>query len=168
MSIHDNKEKINPVRNRGSLRALAVSNRVKQFTKGDGGKNILTILIVILVGLGSFGLGRLSKDAQNAGISIKYPDQEANVISSIEPSSKAITEASALTPQPQIKAPITKIVTKGSTSSAGKVFFASSKGTKYYSIGCSGGKTLKPENKIYFTTEAQAISAGYEKSSSCK
>jgi hypothetical protein len=133
----------------------------------DKGRNILTILVVILVGLGSFGLGRLSKDATNSGITIKYPNQEANALNSFEQEANSYNPGQN-TPKSQIQTQNTAKQSKGSTNSVGKVFFASNRGSKYYSIGCSGGKTLKPENKIYFATEAEAISAGYEKSSSCK
>ena len=46
------------------------------------GKDVLTILIVILVGLSSFGLGRLSMNTNNPKIDIEYQNQLANTISS--------------------------------------------------------------------------------------
>jgi len=130
--------------------------KIKQFVESNNGKDILVVFIVILVGLGSFGLGRLSKNNSESGIKIEYTNLPANTISSVESAQNA----------PNITTE--KVIPKGSTNSSGKIFFASKIGSKYYSIGCSGGKTLKPENKIYFTTEAEAISAGYEKSSTCK
>jgi hypothetical protein len=143
-------------------------NKIKRIitssVESDRGKNILTILVVILVGLGSFGLGRLSKDTTNSDVDIKYLNQEANTLNLLESQENRdnLTQNDSTQVESTIKQP------KGSISSVGKVFFASSRGSKYYSIGCSGGKTLKPENKIYFTTEAEAIAAGYEKSSTCK
>src|SRR3989344_6931030 len=84
--------------------------KIKQFMGSEQGKDIFTVIIVILVGLGSFGLGRLSKNSQNPGIKIEYPNelqnQPANVIST------------------------QKIE---NTDSADKTFFASNRGTKYYS-----------------------------------
>ncbi|MFH0830757.1 MAG: hypothetical protein V1895_01725 [Parcubacteria group bacterium] len=45
-------------------------------------------------------------------------------------------------------------------------FVASSSGTKYHPIeGCSFADRIKPENKIYFSTEQEAQAAGYEPSS---
>lgn len=141
--------------------------KIKRSIKEHQGKDILTIIIVILVAFGSFGLGRLSKNNSNSGIKIEYPDQSASAVSSIEPS----TYSSNLTQEPQNQAINTlgqgKATTQASAAT-GKVFFASKIGNKYYTIGCSGGKTLKPENKIYFTTEQEAIRAGYTKSASCK
>jgi len=123
--------------------------KIKAFVASDKGKDILTVLIVVLVGLGSFELGRLSKESDSSGIKIEYPNQEANVLG----------------------ADTNQVVTKSNQlggSQVGKAYFASSRGQKYYSIGCSGGKTIKQENRIYFTTAAEAERAGYELSSTCR
>ena len=117
---------------------------IKYWVESDKGKDVLVIIIIILVGLGSFELGRLSKDSSTPGIKIEYPNQEANVISSAD---ENLSDA------------------KNSTSGN---FFASSKGSKYYSISCSAGKTIKQENRIYFMTSEEAEKAGYMLSSSCK
>lgn len=141
--------------------------KIKFFIESDRGKNILTVIIVILVGLGSFGLGRLSKENANSGIKIEYPkqalNQEASAISAVQESSSS-PKTAPIYHNTSSKA--SNIVQ--APNPAGKAYFASKLGHKYYSIGCGGGKTLKAENKIYFTTEAEAISAGYEKSSTCK
>jgi len=139
--------------------------KIKHFIESDKGKDILTILIVILVGVGSFELGRLSKVSEKGGITLEYIDQEANVLSAIEPAVE-LSESPKISvkevSKPQVKP------SKQSVTSVGKVYFASSRGSKYYHIGCSGGKTLKPENKIYFSTAGEAEVAGYELSSTCK
>lgn len=127
--------------------------KIKQFLEGDKGKDILTVLIVILVGLGAFLLGRLSKESDSSGIKIEYSGQtgilEANAISSIDFLEKVSTA-------------------QNSQNSSGKNFFASNRGSKYYSIGCSGGKNIKQENRVYFETREEAEKAGYELSSSCR
>lgn len=126
---------------------------ITNWLESEKGKDILIVMIVILVGLGSFELGRLSKTGSNAGIKIEYPNedtfQEANVISSVGYSSLLQN-------------------TKTEKNSTGKTFFASNRGSKYYSIGCSAGKTIKQENRIYFATKEEAERAGYELSSSCR
>ncbi|MCX6751733.1 MAG: hypothetical protein NT161_03160 [Candidatus Nomurabacteria bacterium] len=121
--------------------------KIKQFTESDKGKDILVIIIIILVGLGSFELGRLSKNS-SSGLKIEYPSQESNVLESINQNP-------------------TKLAQNSTKSNSGN-FFASSRGTKYYSISCSAGKTIKEENRIYFNTSTEAQSAGYELSSACK
>ncbi|MBI3305675.1 hypothetical protein HYZ82_00905 [Candidatus Nomurabacteria bacterium] len=124
--------------------------KIKQFIESDKGKDVLTVLVVILVGLGAFLLGRLSKENDTSGIKIEYQgtqsDLDANAISSLI----SVKEIST------------------SQNSVDKNFFASNRGTKYYSIGCSGGKTIKQENRVYFDTREEAEKAGYELSSSCR
>ena len=121
--------------------------KIKLFIESDKGKDVLVVIIVVLVGLCSFELGRLSKSSDSSGIKIEYEgeivnleNQEANALSAVN------TE----------------------TNTSGKNFFASSKGSKYYSLGCSAGKSLKQENRVYFDTREAAEKAGDELSSSCK
>lgn len=121
--------------------------KIKQFLESDKGKDILIIIIIILVGLGSFELGRLSKNS-SSGLKIEYPSQESNVLESINQNSAKLAQNSI-------------------RSTSGN-FFASNRGTKYYSLGCSAGKTIKEENRIYFSTSTQAESAGYQLSTSCR
>lgn len=128
--------------------------KIKHFIESDQGKDILVIIIIILVGLGSFGLGRLSKNSPNSGIKVTYNGQEANVLGSLEENS--------------INTSFNKDVKENTLISNSKKFFASTKGSKYYSLSCSGGKTIKQENRIYFNTAKEAEEAGYELSSSCK
>ena len=161
MSIYDSLEKINPVRSRSpqgdrSTRVLtrAASNGVKAFIESEKGKDILTVIIVILVGLGSFELGRLSKENSSGGIKIEYPDQNPNQIEN-----QPANAISALNSDKKVSKEI---------NSVSKNFFASNRGTKYYSIGCSAGKTIKQENRVYFATGEEAQKAGYELSSSCR
>lgn len=125
--------------------------KIKAWIQSETGKDVLTIIIVILVGLGSFELGRLSKGSTSSGIKIEYPDkglgESANTISAIT-------------------APTTNHTTP--SAPAGKEFFASSRGTRYYSFGCSAGKTIKTENRVYFSSANAAETAGYTLSTSCK
>lgn len=121
--------------------------KIKQFIESEKGKDVLVVVIVILMGLGSFELGRLSKENGIAGLKIEYMGtdgpKQANAISS-------------LSPDPAFE------------NGREKNFFASNKGTKYYTLGCSGGKTIKEENKVYFTTTDMAEQAGYSLSTSCR
>ncbi len=94
--------------------------KIKQFIKSEKGKDILIVIIVILVGLGSFELGRLSKEDRSSGIKIEYVKQDNNEQKANDP------------------------IIFNTKKVAVKTFFASNKGSKYYSIGCSGGK---PSNK---------------------
>jgi hypothetical protein len=126
--------------------------KIKGFMASDTGKDILVVLIVILVGLGSFELGRLSNKGQSTGVKVTYPDGQ---------------EASALSPINALGQVSSQNIGIDSLDS-NKAFFASTKGTKYYSIGCGAGKTIKQENRIYFETSNVAEAAGYTLSTSCK
>src|SRR3989338_7927504 len=114
---------------------------ITNWIESEKGKDILTVIIVILVGLGSFELGRLSKENSAAGIEIEYPNQMTNQ----EASAISAAEYSSLLQNTRIE-----------KDSSGKNFFASNRGTKYYSIGCSAGKSIKQENRIYFTKKEEA------------
>jgi len=124
--------------------------KIKQFIESEKGKDILVVIIVILVGLGSFELGRLSKENGSEGIKIEYGDQYQGTSQT----------ANAISAVPDVG--------RLETNSSGKTFFASSRGSKYYSTSCSAGKTIKQENRVWFTTGEEAERAGYALSSSCQ
>ena len=127
--------------------------KIKSFLASEKGKDVLIILIVILVGLGSFELGRLSKGSESSsGLKISYPEGASTQSGSLI---VGLDGLNSTKPGP------------GSNSS-GKGFFASNRGSKYYSLSCSGGKTIKEENRVYFASASEAESAGYTLSSSCK
>jgi len=131
-------------------------DKIKQFIQSEKGKDVLIVVIVILVGLGSFELGRLSKENDSGGIKIEYPGQNQNQKEN-DSTSPILSQNRAI-----IKTSDTIQNLKE------KNFFASNRGTKYYSVGCSAGNNLKPENRIYFTSREEAERAGYELSSGCK
>ncbi len=118
--------------------------KIKLFLESRRGKDILTVIIIILVGLGSFGLGRIS-NSSNKGIQVEYKGSElsSNALQALEFSEKTV-------------------------NTEGRNFFGSSRGTKYYPANCGAGKSLKAENRVYFDTKEEAEKAGYEMSSSCK
>ena len=128
-------------------------NKIKQFIEGERGKDVFVIIIVLLVGLASFELGRLSKASSGSGVKIEYGTESANVISATELYSNILQNDK---------------MSQKTKNANGKVFFASSRGSKYYSIGCSAGKNIKQENRIYFAIKEEAERAGYELSNACR
>lgn len=108
-------------------------------------------LVVILIGIASFGLGRAS--------SFETAQIEP-VIQMIEP---ITLTANAVATNPSTAA-------QGSSPQAidsQKPFLASKNGTRYYLSSCSGAKRIKSENIIYFSTREAAESAGYTKAINC-
>ena len=129
--------------------------KIKSFIESEKGKDILTVLIVILVGLGSFELGRLSKENTSNSLKIEYNGKESDLTAS------ALNSAGSA-----IFAPKSTQNSQNQASASGD-YFASKRGKKYYPVNCSAGKSIKVENRIYFETSADAEKAGYTLSGSC-
>jgi metal binding Ada-like protein len=104
--------------------------------------------IVILVGLGAFGLGRLSAGQPHQALRIVYPNaQLATPVKASEGD---------------------KTIDQPFDSAQGlRNFVASKNGTKYYLTTCSGANRIKEENKVYFASAAQAQAAGYGPAANC-
>ena len=121
--------------------------KIKLFLESEKGKDILIVIIVILVGLASFELGRLSKQRPSNGLRIENKGLEASLIK-VEEQNFNITNKTEDLSENQ--------------------YFASKRGKKFYSLTCSAGKTIVQENRIYFSSSSEAEKAGYELSSSCR
>lgn len=64
---------------------------------------------------------------------------------------------------------VVQVVKAGSSTSATSgSFVASKQGKKYFPVDCGTAKAIKEENKVYFGSETEAVSAGYERSLTCK
>lgn len=134
--------------------------KIKQFIESNTGKDILIIFIIILVGLGSFMLGRLSiKEEKGSNIGINY-NKDQNIKGEVLNAN--IEENSSI----NLKINENDYEFK-EIDLTGRNYFASSRGKKYYPFGCSAGKSIKQENRIYFNTEEEAKKAGYTLSGSC-
>lgn len=132
--------------------------KIKSFVDSSKGKDILTIIIVVLVGIGSFELGRLSKENSSSnGLNIKYEDS-ADLLANT-------ARVGDIKPANEVVGPIN--TSKSPSPKIGN-FFASKRGKKYYSISCGAGKTIKVDNRIYFDTREEAEKAGFELSSACR
>lgn len=101
-------------------------------------------LIIVLVGLCAFGLGRLS------GVGEGGPRLIINV-----PESASAAAVGFSSTQP-------------AAEESGKGIVASKSGSKYYLSTCSGASRIKPENKVWFENVAEARAAGYEPAANCE
>ena len=128
--------------------------KIKHFYESEKGKDLMIIIIVVLVGISSFFLGRLSSNSSNNGLKIEYTGQGAT--------NTGINGSNM--PKIELNQGITERVQK---NTSGK-YFASKNGHKYYSAGCSAGKSIKQENRIYFSSSTEAEKAGFVMSSSCQ
>lgn len=134
--------------------------KIKRFIQSEMGKDILIVFIILLVGISSFYLGRLSnkpKSAENEGFLIQNNKSlTSNALNTLKPS------------QISPKEPLPELEEYKGVNLTGRQFFTSKRGKKYYPFGCSAGKGIKEENRIYFNTKEEAKSRGYTPSSSCK
>lgn len=110
--------------------------------------DIVTIALIVLVGLSSFGLGRLSIDTSNKEpVQILYPEITASANAAVG----------------------------GKNGDSGTVIgsqegllVGSKNGSKYHFPWCSGAQRMKEENKIWFATIEDAKKAGYTPAGNCK
>ena len=126
--------------------------KIKAFTKTEDIQTILYIVILVIVAISSFYLGRLSKNE-----SIYSPEKALNEAKTV------ISDQSATDTQNDQKGAL------GDQNKAfsGGAFIAAKSGTKYYPAGCSGINKIKIENRISFQTEAEAQATGRTRSGTC-
>jgi len=127
--------------------------------KGEGSVDkttLMYLLVIVGVGIASFGLGRLSVGTN------------ASVVSDI-----AITqEGKAYIQPPSSRVNISKNSSKNPVSNdqmgIEKNYLASKHGKLYYTNGCKAANRIKEENRVWFATASDAEQAGYSPSTSCK
>ena len=102
-------------------------------------------LLLVLVGVVSFGLGQRSVAGQSGGgPAASLP---AGVTFSQAPTTTAVQPAPTPTPADQV--------------------VASRSGTKYHRLDCPGAAQIKDTNKVYFDSPALAQAAGYTPAANC-
>lgn len=130
--------------------------KVKEWV-GDYGRELIIALVIILVGLGSFGLGRLSSILpQKEPITITKWGNPLEEGKGARESQNGAVKGASEAPGGAAPDPITQ----------GK-YVASRKGTSYHFPWCPGAKQIKEENKIYFDTKEAAQKAGYRPAANC-
>ena len=112
-------------------------------------KELYLATIIILTAVISFGLGRLSKIREE-----KTPITIENVKENAETS-----ESKSLS---------TSNVDKTNSTATSKIFVASRNGKKYYYAWCESANVIKEQNRIWFSTQAEAEKAGYQPAANCK
>ncbi len=121
-------------------------------------RELFIVLLVILLGALSFGLGRLSLLWQkHEPIRIEKSETAEVPRGSVEAASIAV---------PLSPPPAAPIVTPPPPKTTG-TFVASKKGTAYHFPWCPGAKQIKEENKIWFETKAEAERFGYKPAANC-
>ena len=103
-----------------------------------GGGELYLAAVIVLVAVISFGLGRLSKIREE-----KTPITIENVKENAETS-------------------------ESNFPSSSKIFVASRNGKKYYYAWCESANVIKEQNRVWFSTQAEAEKAGYQPAANCK
>lgn len=141
MSIKDFLEKIK----------LFIADKKDRFYSQEKGIKIkgdlYIVLIITLVGLASFGLGKISTYEKN-----KSP---ISILKTKEYMLSTVLEGTDGLP------------TKTNSQSTIMEIVASKSGTKYYYSWCSGASRIKEENKVWFNTIEDAKAVGLTPASNC-
>ena len=107
---------------------------------------LINMVVIVLVGICAFGLGRISAQSPKIDESIAILDSQAV----------------------PYKSPISSFIKEDTNSTTKGQYLASKNGKLYYNVGCSGANRIKEENKIWFNTKEEAESRGLTMSSTCK
>jgi len=117
-----------------------------------GGGELYLAAVIVLVAVISFGLGRLSKiREEKTPITIENVKENEETGESKPLSTSNVDKTNSSSP---------------STSS--KIFVASKNGKKYYYAWCESANVIKEQNRIWFSTQAEAEKAGYQPAANCK
>lgn len=155
MNIQDWREKIK--------RFLICSGNLKErLTQGETASRYYTAAIIVLVGLSSFGLGRLSAlDEQRGPIVI----EENDAMKESPAPTAAVGAPQSASIASSVKGQLSNVKGAASPESGGKIV-ASKTGTKYYFVWCSNN--IAEKNKVWFNSEAEARAKGLQPAANCK
>lgn len=140
MSIEDFKEKIKGLAQFKPINLPPLAN------------DLFIGLILVLVAIGAFGLGRLSKIEGS-----KAPIRIENALAVPGPTVSSSSQVSE-----------NQSASVSGIENNNKSIVASKSGTKYYYLWCNGVQKISVANRIYFSSQEEAKAAGYTPSTTCK
>jgi hypothetical protein len=142
------------------MSVIHFKEKIKSFMEKPHILDYLEVGIVLLVGIGSFALGRLSvvnntnSDSVNKGGVV--------VLSHNEGIQNATLRTFSTTTD------IGQGDNSNTNASSEEAFVASRSGKKYYPSNCGSANRIKPENRVYFKTSTEAEARGLTRSETCK
>lgn len=114
---------------------------------GEHRHTLLYALILIVVAGGAFYLGYSARASKTNDAQVAIYCPESAYMPSIS------QQGTSVAPTP--------------SNAQNGAYIASKNGTKYYPADCSGASRIKEANRVYFTTEAEAVQAGYTRAQNC-
>lgn len=111
---------------------------------------LFTVVLILLVGIASFGLGRLSVITEEA-----------------TPTAATVVKSRTISEETTRRSAEMATSTTASLPPTTGTYVASRNGTKYHLLTCPGAKQMSEQNKIYFNTKEEAASAGYQPAANC-
>ena len=130
-------------------------NKLKSLLLDD---TVYMAVLLVLVGIASFGLGRMS---------VNLPQNQSATVAQSQiniPNNPELPPISTTTQS----GPVQTIASSPPVENTPQNFVASKSGTKYHALTCPGAKQIKDTNKIFFATELEAEASGYTRASNCK
>ena len=135
-----------------------IGAKIKSFVAKPLFEDLLLCFVILLVGLTSFGLGRLSvREAASPPVVLRTTEGEEVPISLL----KDPKVLSAVAPAKQSAA-----IAGGEGEILG-AFMASRNGKKYYPSTCVAAKRILPANRVWFDTREEAEARGYTPAANC-
>ncbi len=134
-------------------------------------RDLFSALLMLLIGVISFGLGRLSVQSHGEVQAVTPHILENGMSASVEqadvqaPAPAETRETTVGTSSPKIH---TATSTPKVATTSEKKYVASKNGTKYHLPWCSGAARIAEKNKIWFSSKEEAAAAGYAPASNCK
>lgn len=125
----------------------------KQFLKTLQRQDVFMILLIIVVGVASFGLGRLSLEDTQSSVSPVNLENILETYISTEDTPSTSAEKTATSQQ---------------ENTTQRAFVGSKNSDKYHYPWCPGALQMKEENKVWFTSREEAESSGYTPAGNCK
>ena len=122
-----------------------------------GTPEVVTIAIIVLVGLASFGLGRLS-----ALETLREPVHITGAVGAVR---HPLFDISGQTAEESLSS--NSPLPTSNLQPGGKII-GSKNGTKYHFPWCAGAQRIKEENKRWFDSVAAARASGYSPAANCK
>lgn len=129
-----------------------VVNKIPEILQSRKASDMLLVMAVMLLGITSFGLGRLSAPHETSAVVLRAKSPHSSP--EVPPGATAPKEAASPT-------------VPRATAARGE-YVASKTGAAYHLPWCSGAKRIKEENKVWFATKAEAEAAGYKPAGNCK